>query len=184
MSYLVLREVTANNVNGETSVHFKGDVVSEHDLSDTIRAGIDSGQGWFRQSFEPLTKQDARKHRIKATSLEGPRMDGAVIVDAPWEDYVGLHPTEIMSRLADAPVALVEKVRAYERGGLARPEILDHTPPCEREPFIGYDELSVREVLVQLEAMPAEDVAEVITYEVGHRSRPAIVSFEPEMATV
>lgn len=191
MPYLALRDVSApvpddsgSTEMGHAVVHRKGAVLSDRDLPETVRTGIKNGNPWMRLNFEPLTDSDARKHRVRATVAEGNRLDGQTPVAPPWEDYVGLSPHEIFARLKDAPVLVAEQVRAYERGGLNRTEIAEFAAPAEREPFLDYNDLSVREVLGKLEMMGGDAVQDVIAYEVAHRARPAIVSFEPELIPV
>ncbi len=192
MPFLALRDVTAGTNSskdgmpeiGLSSVHRKGSVLSDRDVSDHIKERIKAGDPWARLSFEPLTESDARKHRIRATTAEGPRSDGTVLVAPPWEDYVGLHPVEIIGRLQDATIVRAEQVRAYERAGLNRQEISEYSAPAEREPFVDYNDLSVREVLGKLDMIGTEEVQHVIAYEVAHRARPAIVTYVQDEAQV
>jgi hypothetical protein len=177
--FLILKDVSCTNVNGDSVLHQQGTVVSDWEVSDKIKAKIKDGSLHYRTLFEPLTEKEALDHRAKETAVEGDRMVDGQWVSPPWPDYVGLHPEEIVDRLKkSADRDEVAQVRLYERGGLSRAGILDYVAPVEREPFYGYDELPVRSVLEKLEVLSDEAVGEVLTYESAHRRRPAIISYE------
>lgn len=182
MPYLVLKTVTAQNVNGDTFTHEPNTVISEWELSDIIRAKIADGQARYRTHFEPLTADEALHYRVKATIADPPRFNGGERLEAPWEDYVGLHPEEIISRMkASSSTSEVEAVKAFERAGMNRSMIVDYTAPVEREPFTGYNEMGIREVLAKLAILDDRSIAEVAAYEVAHRRRPAIIQYEREV---
>lgn len=179
--YLTLKDVTCNNVNGDTFVHHEGTVLSDFEVDDFIKGKIKEGSAWYRSSFEPLTDEQASSYRIKATVVEGDHIVENESVSAPWEDYVGLHPEEVISRMKDAErPEEVEQVKKYERGGMNRQPIVDYIAPVERAPFNGYDAMHVREVLEKLAVLSDRDVQDVLTYEAAHRRRPAIISYERE----
>lgn len=181
MPFICKRQTTAQNVHGETQNYMPGDVLSDWELSDHIRKQIEEGSSWFLQSFEPISEREAHSHRVKATQAEGPRVgeDGKPI-DPPWDDYVGLHPTEICNRLAQEDHGRVTQVRAYERAGLNREPIMNYVAPVEREPWVGYNEDGVREILERLSRLDDTSVQQVIVYEMNHQKRPAIISYEKE----
>lgn len=181
MPYLTRKVVTAQNANGDTYTHDKDAVLSDWELSDFIRAEIARGSEWYRDKFEVLTEAEAFKYRVVATKAEGPRtgVDGK-IVDPPFEDYVGLHPHEIVERMRGVDAHTAEQVRSYERAGLNRDPIVGFLAPSEREPWPTYDADGVREILEKLDLLDETSVAEAITYEMRHRKRPAIISYERE----
>lgn len=179
--YKVLREVTVPNINGENVVHHPGTVLSPWEVSDFLKEKIEEGSSRYRARFEAMTEQEVKDHREKATLLEGDRMVDGQKVSPPWPDYVGLHPEEILKRLQEADdLGVVEQVRKYEGAGMKRSSILDYQAPIEREPWTGYDELAVREVLSKLDVLGEDAVKEVQAYEFAHRKRPAILSYEKE----
>jgi hypothetical protein len=77
----------------------------------------------------------------------------------------------------------VEKVRQYERVGLNRPAIIDYVAPSEREPWHEYDNWSVRDIIEKLDILDTQTVQDTIVYEQNHKSRAAILTFEPEEDT-
>lgn len=180
MSYLIKQQVTANSVDDDSSTHFAGDVVSDWELSDHIRAQIKKGVPYYIQRFEPLSDREAYSYRKKATTVEGKRNYEGVAIDPPWDDFVGLHPKEVIERMRGLSFHDVEKVRQYEKAGLARDTIIEYVAPSEREPWEGYDEWSPRDILEKMELLDNGTVQEVIVYEMNHKERPAIITFEPE----
>jgi hypothetical protein len=180
MPFITKQTVTATNASGESFTHQPGTVLSDWELSDHIRQRVAAGDAWALKSFEPLTESEALSHRIKATALEGPRIVDGKSVDPPFEDYVGLHPNEIVVRLAKASREDVEIARAFERAGMNRAEIVDFVAPSEREPWVGYDEDGLREILEKLDVLDDNSVQEAIVYEFNHKNRPAIITFEKD----
>jgi hypothetical protein len=181
MPFLILKTVTAQNSNGDTFTHQTGSVVSDWELSDFIKEQIGKGTAHYRAAFEPLTDEEARHYRTKATAAEGSRYQNGQEIEPPWPDYVGLHPEEIISRMRDASnKGDIDRVKNYERAGMNRTLITDYTAPVEREPFTDYDSLGIREVLAKLEVLSDVDVQAVIQYEAAHQKRPAILQYEKE----
>lgn len=179
MPYLALKEVTVTNVNDESAIHLPGTVLSDWEVNDFVKGKIAEGSVHYRSLYEPLTNAEALHHRAKATAVEGDHWVDGQFVSPPWDDYVGLHPEEIIERLKAATSRDVcAQVKLYERGGLNRQVIIDYVAPAERPPFIGYDEMPVREVLEKLALVSADAVQEVISYEMAHRKRPAIITYE------
>jgi hypothetical protein len=181
MPYLILKTVTAKNMNDDSFTHNVGSVVSDWELSEFIKEQIGKGTAHYRAAFEPLTEEEATHHRVKATAAEGARNQGGLVVEPPWPDYVGLHPEEIIARMrASSNKDEIDRVKNYERAGMNRTSITDFTAPVEREPFTGYDSLGIREVLAKLAVLSEVDVQAAIHYEAAHQKRPAIIQYERE----
>lgn len=179
--YLTLKEVTLRNVNDEGTLHRRGVVLSPWEVNEYVKMRVAEGSYRYRAMLEPLTNKEVSEQRGKATALEGDRLVDGEMVSAPWNDYVGLHPEEIMDRLRKtSDRALIDRVRQYERAGLKRQVILDYTPPAEREPWLGYEQLNVREVLDKMSLVGPAAVEEIRTYEAAHRKRPAILEYEAD----
>jgi hypothetical protein len=180
-SYLVKRNVTNSNDDNEGIVHYAGDVLSDWELKEHVKKQIQNGVSWYTQNYEILTPKEAELYRKKATATEGKRKapDGQ-IVDPPWDDYIGLHPKDVVDRMKDLGFHDVEKVRQYERAGLNRPAIIDYVAPSEREPWYEYDNWGPRDILEKMEILDPQTVQDVIIYEMNHKQRPAILTFEPE----
>lgn len=184
MPFLTKQVVTARNVNGDTITHPKDTVLSDWELEPYVRGKILEGSEWYRARFEPLTDREAFGYRVKATQNEQPHVVEGDVVLPPREDYVGLHPTEIVAWLSEQDLPIARATRRYELGGMRRDEIVSFVHPAERQPFMGYDLMDLRGILEKLEILPADQVRDAITYEKAHQNRPAIVEFESESAEV
>lgn len=180
-SYLVKKNVTLTNDDNEGATYYAGDVVSDWDLPDHVKDNIKKGVSWHSRNFESLTDREAEIYRKKATAVEGSRKaPNGSIVDPPWDDYIGLHPKDVIDRMGKLDSEDAEKVRQYERAKLNRPLIIDYVSPSEREPWYEYDNSSPREILEKMDLLDPQSVQDVIVYEMNHKKRPAILTFEPE----
>lgn len=181
MPYLTKKTVTAMNVNGDTFVHPEGTVLSDWELSDTIRAKIKEGSEWFRDLFEPLLEREAHHYRVKATQAEGPRDVEGQSINAPFDDYVGLHPAEIIARMKDVPLDKARQIKLYEQAGMNRVQIVAYVTPAEREPWDGYDTLGINEILEKFSIMGDSAIADAKIYEANHQVRTVILDYDREI---
>lgn len=180
-SYLCKKQVTFSNSDNEGGTYYAGEVLSDWELTDHIKSKIKSGVTYYTSNFEPLTIKEAELYRKKATATEGKRQaPNGQIVDPPWDDYIGLHPKEVIERMKDLGFDDVERVRQYERAGLERSSIIEYVAPSEREPWHEYESWSVRDIIDKLDILDPQTVQDVIVYEVNHRRRPAIIEYEAE----
>lgn len=180
-SFLVKKHITLSNSDNEGLTYLAGDVLSDWEIPDFVKKKVKEGVPWYTQNFEPLTIREAELYRKKATAVEGKRKaPNGQIIDPPWEDYIGLHPKEIIERMKELSFEDVEKVRQYERAGMNRESIIEFVAPSEREPWHEYDNWSSRDILDKLEILDPQTAQDVIVYEMNHRNRPAIITFEPE----
>lgn len=183
MPFRALKDVTLRDVNDDGFLHHAGAILSDWQVNDFVKAKVTEGSMHYRGLLEPMTEAEAYAHRKTETSVEGDHFHEGERISAPFEDYVGLHPEEIVDRMKKATdPQVVEHIRKYERGGEHRAGILDYLAPVERQPFWGYDDLQVREILQKMESLTPEAVADVKTYESAHRDRPAIITFEKDEA--
>jgi hypothetical protein len=180
MPYLVRQSTTAINTNGESFTHSEGDVISDWELADFIREKIREGSEWYRERFEPLMPHEAHSLRVKATMASGDRINPAdnQPVKAPWDDYIGLHPAEVVDRMRDASLDKVKQTKLFESLGMNRPLIIDFVSPAEREPWMNYDEYDIRMVLEKFSLLSDAAVADAIAYERAHKTRPAILEWD------
>lgn len=184
MAYLLKQHCTVRDINNEQHVHDKGTVLSDWEVHDFIREKIKEGSDWYRERFEPLTSSEAHSYRVKATEAQE-RRDPATgeVVPPPWDDYVGLHPIEIVERMRESDSKKVEEAKRYERaiGGMSRRPILDFVSATQREPWEGYDQLDVRQIIEHFSVIPDRSVEDAIRYEREHKNRPAIVEYDREV---
>lgn len=181
MYYFVKKNIVARNTDDEHNNFYPGDVISDWELNDHTKKKISEGVSWYTQSFEPLTDREAKNFRVKATEMSGKRTaPNGQIVEPPWPDFVGLHPKEVIERMGKLRFDEVEQVRQYERAGMNRESIIDYVAPSEREPFSGYSDMGVRDILEKMSILDDQAVQDIIVYEMHHSKRPAIIEFEPE----
>jgi hypothetical protein len=178
MPYLVKQTVTAKNVNGDTFVHPAGTVLSDWELSDFIKEKVKTGEAWYRASFEPLLEREAHQLRVKVTAEQGDREVDGVTVMPPFDDYIGLHPAEIVERMKTATLEKVRQVKLFERGGMNRGVITDYVSPSEREPFAGYEQMALGDILEKFSILSEPQVQEAKMYEQAHKQRPVILEYE------
>jgi hypothetical protein len=179
--YFVKKQTTAPSSEDEHNTFLPGEVISDWELSKHVKEQLKKGILWYTETYEPLTSKEAKNYRIKATTMEGKRTaPNGQIVEPPWEDYVGLHPKEIIERMSEMKFDEVESVRQYERGGMNRNNIIDYVAPSEREPFHGFEDMGVKEVLDKMDLLDEQAIQDIITFEMYHQKRPAIIEFEPE----
>lgn len=178
MPYLAKQTVTATNVNGDTFVHPEGTVLSDWELSDVIRAKIASGEDWYRRLYEPLLEREAHHHRVEATKAEGARDIEGQSVNPPFDDYIGLHPAEIIERMKDAPLDKARQIKMYEQAGMNRQQIVSYVTPAEREPFLNYDSMGPLEILEKFSILSDNQIAEAKVYEANHRQRAIVLDYD------
>lgn len=181
MPYLVRESagmVTARNANGESINHAPGTVLSDWELEPYVRDKIGEGSEHYRRLYEPLTDREAHQYRVAATQREQPHMQDGVALPAPFDDYVGLHPSEVVSRLREGGPQVAAAARAYERAGMCRPDITNYVHPAERQPFTDYDNLDVNAILEKFMVLSDRQVDEAKQYEQAHANRPAVVEWD------
>ncbi len=61
-----------------------------------------------------------------------------------------------------------------------RAMVLDFAHPAEHEPWLGYDEADVRDVLEKFSILGDAAVKSAIVYERLHKNRPAVVEYDKE----
>lgn len=180
-SFLCKKQVTLTNSDNEGATYFAGDVLSDWEVPDHIKQKINEGVPYYIGNFEPLSQKEVEAYRKKATAAEGKRQaPSGEIVDPPWDDYIGLHPKEVTERMSTLDYESVEKVRQYERALLNRPTIIEYVAPSEREPWHEYDNWGPRDILDKFDILDPQTVQEAIVYELNHKKRPAILTYEPE----
>lgn len=156
-------------------------MLSDWELSDFIRGKVAEGSQFYRERFEPLLEHEAHNYRVKATANTASRFgaDNQEILP-PWDDYIGLHPTEVTERMRDEPLDKVRQVQAYEAAGLNRAGIVHFISPAEREPWPEYDQRSVQEIVEKFSILSDPAVDDAIAYERAHKNRPMIAEWDRE----
>jgi len=170
--------VTARNVNGDTFVHPEGTVLSDWELDEFIRGKIQEGSDWYREKFEVLLPREAHHFRVQATNAEGSRELNGQAIAPPFDDYVGLHPAEIIERMKDVDVEKARQIKLYEQAGMNRVQITSFVTPSEREPWTNYDQASIGDILEKFSLLSDSQVSEAKMYETNHRGRQIILDYD------
>jgi hypothetical protein len=125
MPYRILQDSTLYTSRPEADRHAVGTILPDSEVPDFIRQKIAANDPHYRRLIEPLTEAEAFEHRARDTALEGHHEVGGRWIAPPWPDYVGLHTDEVIGRMRESDEETVAQIKLYERGGLARPEILN-----------------------------------------------------------
>jgi hypothetical protein len=154
-----------------------------YDLADTgageaVRAAGEATKDAARKTAA-ATKRTARQARKVpgVTQAEG-ELKGAVASegDLAIARYDSLNADEIISRLSGLSQVDLGKVDAYERRNQNRATVLDRVSTLRgAEPWPGYDELTVAEILAVLAEGDDARIAPVRSYERAHKNRTGVL---------
>jgi ferritin-like metal-binding protein YciE len=154
-----------------------------YDLADTgageaVRAAGEATKDAARKTAA-ATKRTARQARKVpgVTQAEG-ELKGAVASegDLAIARYDSLNADEIISRLSGLSQVDLGKVDAYERRNQNRTTVLDRVSTLRgAEPWPGYDELTVAEILAVLAEGDDARIAPVRSYERAHKNRTGVL---------
>lgn len=96
--------------------------------------------------------------------------------DLPIADYDDLTAAQITSQLAGLSQRGLHQIEGYEASHQHRVTVLRHIDGLRgSEPWPGYDEMNVDEILPRLRALPADQRAELATYEQRHKKRSTVI---------
>ena len=156
-------ERMANNIGDETTA----------ELAASIRADEERMLENLRAELPNLTDAVVR------TQIRGAMGSRTIILDMdelPIADYPDLTADEITARLRDLTQEELAQIEAYETTNQNRQTVLERIDALqEREPWPGYDSLTVDEISSQLTNSSDEIVSRVRDYERGHRDRSSVI---------
>ncbi|MGW1682778.1 hypothetical protein [Saccharopolyspora sp. NPDC002376] len=94
----------------------------------------------------------------------------------PISHYDRLTADEIVQKLPGLSQRELREVRGYETRNQARATVVARIDElCEKEPWPGYDEMKLDEILPRARALPGEEQEELVSYESRHKHRRTIV---------
>jgi hypothetical protein len=100
----------------------------------------------------------------------------ATVDELPIGDYDSLTVGEIAEQLPGLSQRELHLVEDYEARNRARTGILRRIEELRgEEPWAGYDEMGVGEILPRMRAMPADEQTTVTDYEQHHKQRRTII---------
>lgn len=96
--------------------------------------------------------------------------------DLPISHYDTLTVDEIAQKLPGLSQFDLRKVRGYETRHHARATVIGRIDKlCEDQPWPGYDEMNLDEILPKARELPAEEQTKLVSYERRHKNRRTIV---------
>lgn len=120
---------------------------------------------------------DHAARRIPGTA----EAEGAVVgaftseEDLPISHYDKLTADEVTHRLPGLSQFELRKVRGYETRNQARATVIGRIDKlCEEQPWPGYDEMTLDEILPKARELPAEERTDLVHYERRHKNRRTI----------
>jgi ferritin-like metal-binding protein YciE len=120
-------------------------------------------------------KRRARQVRTvsRAAQVEG-QLNGE---DLPIQRYDSLTAQEIVGKLRELSQIELGKVESYERKHQNRDMVLSRVSALRgREPWAGYDELTVAEIESVLDEGDEQRARDVLEYERSHRDRAGVIT--------
>jgi len=156
-------ERMANNIGDETTA----------ELAAGIRGDEERMLETLRSELPNITDAVVR------TQIVGAMGARTIVLDAdelPISNYGKLTADEIVSRLRDLTQQELSEIQAYERTNQSRKTVLERIESLqEREPWPGYDSLTVDEITAELTTSSDEIVARVRDYERSHKDRASVI---------
>lgn len=96
--------------------------------------------------------------------------------DLPISHYDQLRADEVVHKLPGLSQFELRKVRGYETRNQARATVIGRIDKlCEEQPWPGYDEMKLDEILPKARELPAEEQTKLVSYEHRHKNRRTIV---------
>ncbi|MEU5853173.1 hypothetical protein [Saccharopolyspora shandongensis] len=101
--------------------------------------------------------------------------------ELPIADYDSLRATQIVQKLPGLTQQELHQVEGYEARNRARTTILSRIDELRgQEPWPGYDEMTVDEILPRMRSMPPDEQIGLTSYERRHKHRRTIVESATE----
>lgn len=156
-------ERMANNIGDETTA----------ELAAGIRADEERMLETLRSELPNLTDSVVRTQVVGAMGSRTIVLD---VDDLPIANYSDLPANEVVSRLRDLTQQELAEIRAYETTNQNRKTVLERIDSLqEREPWPGYDSLTVDEITSKLSGSSDEIVSRVRNYERSHKDRASVI---------
>jgi ferritin-like metal-binding protein YciE len=173
--------VVGADVNGESSYD-----VTQTGAADAAREVGREVKRTARKA-EGSAKRTARQARkVPGVAQAEGRVKGAVASeeDLALARYDSLTAEEVVSKLPALSQVELAKVDSYERRNQNRSTVLNRVSALRgREPWPGYDELTVAEIEAVLDEGDEQRAKDVLEYERAHKDRAGVVtSAQREMA--
>jgi hypothetical protein len=168
-----------------TDAVVRADVKGEHSFDITKTGAADAARATGQKAVSKARKTTATAKRQSRQARKVPgvaRAEGAAKGAAASQGdlaiarYDSLNADEITSKLASLSQVDLAKVAAYERKNENRTTILERISSLQgNEPWAGYDELTVSEIVAVIGEGDEERIKKARTYERSHKNRAGVL---------
>ncbi len=168
-----------------TDAVVRADVKGEHSFdvtrtgaADAARATGKKAAGSARKTTAAAKRQSRQARKVPGVARAEGAAKGAVASegDLAIARYDSLNADEIVSRLPGLSQIDLAKVAAYEAKNQNRTTILERISSLQGdEPWAGYDELTVSEVVAVLGEGDEARITKVRSYERAHKNRAGVI---------
>ena len=152
--------------------------ITKTGAADSVRAAGRTAAKTTRKASTTAKRQTRQARKVPGVARAEGTAKGAVATegDLPIARYSKLNADEITSKLTELSQIDLAKVDAFERKNEARATFLTRISTLRgNEPWPGYDEQTVAEILTALSAADAKRAREVRTYERAHKARAGVI---------
>ena len=152
--------------------------ITKTGAADSVRAAGRTAAKTTRKASTTAKRQTRQARKVPGVARAEGTAKGAVATegDLPIARYSKLNADEITSKLTELSQIDLAKVDAFERKNEARATVLTRISTLRgNEPWPGYDEQTVAEILTALSAADAKRAREVRTYERAHKARAGVI---------
>jgi ferritin-like metal-binding protein YciE len=162
--------------------------VSKIGAVDAVREATEEVKQTARSAGASAKRATRQARKVPGVAQAEGEIKGALASeeDLPIASYDDLTAEEIISKLPELSQIDLAKVDAYERKNQNRTTVLGKiTSLRSDEPWPGYDELNVNEIVTILREADPEDVDKVREYERAHKNRTSVLkATERKLAAV
>jgi ferritin-like metal-binding protein YciE len=152
--------------------------VAKTGAADATRAAGQKAASKARKTTKTAKRQSRQARKVPGVARAEGATKGAVASqgDLAIARYDSLTADEITSRLASLSQVDLAKVQAYERKNENRTTILERISSLQGdEPWAGYDELTVSEIVAVIGEGDEERIKKARSYERAHKNRAGVL---------
>ncbi|MGH3622713.1 MAG: hypothetical protein ACRDQ5_13105 [Sciscionella sp.] len=134
------------------------------------------GRRQARQQGDEIARAARRAPGV--APIEGEVVGGLSESDdrLPIPDYENLTVAQIVSKLPELTQRELHQIEGYERRHHGRSTILQKVEELRgAEPWAGYDEMTVEEIIPRLRDMPSGELDDLMAHERRHKNRSTVI---------
>lgn len=169
----LVRAVVAADIGGDGSYD-----IAETGAADAVREVAGSTRKTARRATGSAKRTARQARRVPGVVQAEGAAKGAVASeqDLPIANYDSLNADEIVGRLRELSQVDLGKVDMYERKSVGRQTVLDRISSLRGdEPWPGYDDANVQEIVERLRDADDDRAAQVRDYERAHKDRAGVL---------